>query len=517
MTTLPLAMSPTQRTPGVAVLIDFLAEATSAGSASLRGLIIAPKASTGSITSDTEIVQGLAGAAGASTYLGAGSPGHLAAKALFRELPLANIDLISPTPSTGAFATGTFTFDDSQGSSTDITAARTVTATIAGREISIQWLVGETREQAATKLVTAISAASDDLPVSAANAGGTSAVCTITSKVKGTWGNDILTYVDVSGGTGGSVVAGAAAMASGAGEMDITTALTKIINTEYDFILLVTSNADAVSASTSNPSRLKSYLDTYGEGQPALLQQGIYACTSTLSGLKAATAVINYGRTQVLLARTCQSLPCEWAAAEMGARMRERAKYAVKNRIHMVYRATLYGPRDHVTSDLSAVEIEDALQHGITPITFNSTFVPWPERPITTYWKDTSAAPDDRILDVTRVDGMFTVAKDLRSTIPAQFQGKSLSPDLPTGDDQLPPDVVEIGTVRAFVVARCRLWQGRGVLRKDKLDEAIGTRDEPGELQVVINETDATQVDMLIPLATIPPLAKFSMYFTQAA
>ncbi len=517
MTSIPLAMSPTQRTPGVALGFDLLAAASAVGSGVLRALVIAPKASGGTATANT-LYQDVAGESAAAGLLQQGVPGHLACKGIFAELPLAKVDLIAPTAPSGANATGTFTFDDSQGSAADVTVAQTVTVWICGREITIAWLAGETREAAATKLVAALGALDADLPVTAANSSGTSNVCTVTTKLKGTWGNDVTTSVLMTGGTGGSVAASASKLASGATEIDISTALTAVSTREYDFILLVTSNADAISSSSSsNPARLAAHILAHGSGSAAKLQQGIVGCTGTLSGLKTATAAINFGQLQGVYCRDGQSLPCEWAAAELGARLRERALYAVKNRIHMLYKARLYGPKDHVTSDLSAVELEDALTHGITPVTFDATLRAWPERPVTMYYKDSGGNPDARILDVTRVDGIFEVAKDIRVNIPAIFAGKSLSPDIPLGDDEVPVNVVEIGTIRAFFCDRLRLWQAKGVLDKAELDLAIGTQKAPGTLICQIDTIDPTMVEVVIPLATIKPLAKFSIFFQQAA
>lgn len=517
MAGIPLAISPTQRSPGVGLLINLTAGAASPGTGALRGLMISPKASAGLIATNT-LLQGLAGEGAAATQLGQGSPGHLAAKAIFAELPRAAIDLISPPASSGVVATQTIVFKDSNNSGSDVTVAQTVDVYIAGRLIEIAWLVGETAIQAATKFVTAVNALGYDLPCIAANGSGTLATVTLTASFAGLWGNDISLFGALSGGTGGVLTVTGALFTGGTLEMNIATSLSAVANQEYDFILLVTSNADVISTSTtSNPGRLKTHINTYGSGQPALLQQGILGCTGALSSLKSSTAVLNFAQLEIVECRNGQSLPCEWAAAEMGARLRERALFPVKNRIQMAYKATLYVPHALVTDAFSAVELEDALQHGITPVVFDATHNPSPYRPITTYWQDSNANADDRVLDVTRVDGIYTVAKDLRIALPQQFPGKSLSPDLPDGDDSLPPDVVEIRDIRAFIIGRLRVWQGRGVLRRDKLDEAIGTRNAPGTLLVQIDAIDDSQVDCFIPLATIPPLAKFSLYVTQAA
>ena len=111
--TFPLAVAASVRSPGLALSVNLTASAASPGSAGLRGCIMASKGTgLGTITADTELVQGLAGPDDASTRLGAGTPGHLCAKALFAEYPLAQIDLVAPTEPAGNAATATVTFDD---------------------------------------------------------------------------------------------------------------------------------------------------------------------------------------------------------------------------------------------------------------------------------------------------------------------------------------------------------------------------------------------------------------------
>ena len=62
-------MSPTQRTPGVALGFDFLAAASAVGSGVLRALVIAPKASGGTATANT-LYQDVAGESAAAPAVG---------------------------------------------------------------------------------------------------------------------------------------------------------------------------------------------------------------------------------------------------------------------------------------------------------------------------------------------------------------------------------------------------------------------------------------------------------------
>jgi phage tail sheath gpL-like len=333
-------------------------------------------------------------------------------------------------------------------------------------------------------------------------------------------------FTGVTGGTG-NLLTSMALQATGPStgnkctggttEINITNALS-VLTAEYDFIVLCSSNTDMeLASSSSNFFRLKSYIASHSAGTSAQLQQMVVADTNGLSAQIAMTSYVDFAQACLVVSRNSQSLACEFAGAELGARMRERQAFSIKNRIGMRYLYNLY-PSFNLNADAyDAADEENALQHGLTPVLWDKTQTPYPARPITTYFEDINDNPDDRILDVTRVDGLYDVGKDLRTYIPETFQGLSLSPDLPAGDDELPPNVVEIGTIRQFLVQRLRVWQDKGVLRKDLLDLAVGTPQSPGTLVCQIDDVDDTQVDMLLPLAVIPVLSKFSVVIDQSA
>ena len=505
---IPLAVSPSVRTPGLALLINLLATVASPGTAPLRACILAPKGSAGTITPDTQLVEGLGGEGNAATFLGAGTHGHLAAKALYAEYPLAQVDLAAPVAAAGDTATANVVFDDA----TPVTKAQTVDVEIAGRIVEIVWQVGETKTQAGDKLVAAVGKLSWDLPVTAANASGTVAV---TSKLPGTCGNDILIAVTVKDGAGGSVAigGGATALSGGTTEPSFVNVLSLISGKEYDLILLVSSNADAVAASsTSGPGRVKTHVETHRTGFAARLQQAVVGVTGTLSAAKAGSAQHDYGYLEYVFCQAGRSLPCEFAGAEVGARLREEQADPNVNRMRSAYAATLYGARDLVADALTDAELEDALQSGLAAVDYDATGATLMVRPVTTYFKDGSGNADDRILDVGRPTALIAVAKDLRTALPQQFPKAKLIPDLVPGDDDPPEGVIEERDVKAFVLSRLRFWVKRGVVRQDKLDAAIAN----GSLIVRVNPSDPHQCDLVLPLAIVPALAKFSLVVNQA-
>lgn len=509
---IPLAVQPSVRTPGLALLINMLAAPVSPGTAPLRALILAPKGSQGTITPDSQLVQGLGGEGNAATYLGAGTPGHLAAKALYTEYPLAQVDLAAPTAPAGDTATATIVFDDAQ----PITSPQTVQVEIAGRVVEIVWQVGETKVQAATKLVTAVGLQTRDLPVTAANGGGALATTTLSAKIAGNWGNDITLALTVKDGAGGSVSigGGATALAGGTTDVNLTNVLSLVSGKEYDYILVVTSNADAQAASASSgPGRVKTHITTHATGFNAKLQQAVVGLTGALAAAKTGAAQHNFGDLQYVFCQAGRSLPCEWGGAEVGARMREEQPDPNVNRMRSTYRATLYGARDLVADALTDAEVEDALFSGLSPIGYDATDAPIMIRPVTTYFKDGSGNPDDRILDVGRPTSLKRVAKDLRVSLPQAFPKAKLIKDLEPGDDDPPEGVIEERDVKAFVVDdRLAFWVKKGVVRRDKLAAAVAD----GSLIVKVDDDDEHQCDIVLPLSIVPALAKWSVVVNQA-
>lgn len=498
---IPLAVAPSVRSPGLALLVNLLAGPSSPGTADYKVCLVASKSSSGTITADTQLKTAVAGPDEVKTLLGPGTPGHLASKAAFAEHGLLQMDVIAPAESAGVAATGTFTF-----AAGPPTVARTVTFDIHGRQIVMTWAAGETDTQGAAKAVLAINAESDDLAVVASNVAG---VVTVTFKLKGPLGNDCLISVTVADGSGGTVTASGAALTGGTTEASIATALTTIAGKEYDLIILAANgNADTNAASaTSAPGRVKTHIEGLDQGFNAKLQQAVVGSTGTLSAVKTGTGQQNSGILEFIFVNAARGLPAEWAGAEAGARAREEDADPAANRINMEYQATLYPPADLEANALTEAQVEDALQTGVTAVTYTADGSPRPSRPITSYHKDTGGNPDDRLLDTSRVTGTYAVAKDLRVALPQQYPGAKLSKDLVAGDDPPPDGVVQEKHIKLFVIDRVRFWVSEGVVNGVAFDEAL----ETGTFICQVDTTDPSQLDIVLPLSIVPPLAKFSV------
>ena len=501
---IPLAVSPTIRGPGLYLLVNLLAGTNSPGSAPLRVLIMCPKSSAGTITANTEI-RTASGPDDCKTGFGIGSPGHLTGKTLFGAHPQALCDIVAPTASAGAAATNFATFSGSP------SATRTIRWTIAGRVIETTWPAGQSADVARDNSILAISQRTDDLPLTAdANGSG---VTRLTFKVPGPWGNDCPYKCELIDGAGGSVANNGTALAGGTTEPDFTTALSTVSGREYDLIVPCVSNADAQSASaSSNPGRVKTHLGTYSTGLNAKLQQAVVGLTGALASAKTGAIGRNSEVMEYVFCKNGQSLPCEFAGAEAGDRLYNEALDPACNRIGNRLKG-VYGAADLVADTPTGAEVEDALYNGVAIVGYDAQGNPIIKRPITTHSQDASGNPDARVLDTSGVSGTFAVSKDIRNNLPLAFPNAKISKNLTPTDEPLPAGVVEERDILGWIVSRLRFWSRAGVVRRDKLDEAI----EAGTIIVQVNASDPTQVDIIIPLSIFPPLAKFGVVVNRTA
>lgn len=489
----PTAVAASVRSPGFYLAVNLLAGTTSLGSAPLRACIIAVIGSAGDLAADTELREAVAGPDAVSTAFGPGMPGHLAAKAAFKEHPLALIDVIGVAPPAGVAASGTFTFTTGG----TVTAAVIFDFLIAGRAKEISWNPGESVTTVAAKVAAYYTSISADLPCTVTSSVG---VVTVTAKEEGTWGNDI--EISVTRRSGGLPIdavcaASAARLASGTLTADISTALGTIAGREYDFILCVVGgNTDTDTAgSTSCPSRVATHIETYQSGANAKLQQGIFGVTGTLANAKTGTAYQNDVNLQFKLMRGGLSLPAEVGGAELGRRLRMEADDPTVNANGEPYKAILYPPANLVTGALTDIEREDAYQSGVDPMVYNTSGTPLCDRPITTYFKDSAGNADDRCLDVAVPSGTYRFAKRIRVTIPQEFKGAKLSANLVPGDDPLPPGTVEVREIQEFVIGELKVFVGEGWFDQTFINAAIAN----GEVIARVNPANRNQADLVIP------------------
>jgi phage tail sheath gpL-like len=463
-----------------------------------------PNSSGFDATVDTEVRQ-VFGPDDVSTSHGSGNPVHLAAKRLFQHYNLASVDVIAVTESAGAAATGTQTFTG------PATANTTIRLRVMGRVIDVPWLSGESATTFAARAVLYVNQQSADLFVTASSAVGD---LIYTVKSKGPWGNDVKINASIiEGGGGVAITVNPTACTGGTTEPTFATALTNVDTREYAIILLCLSNADAaLASSSSNADRLKVQINTLNTGNGAKLQTGYVGHTGTIGAVKGGAIHRNDPVFEYVFGQTFEDLPAEVAGAEVGDTLRFITDRANFNRIGN--KLQLHGPKDTAASKLTASELEDLLNNGVSPVDIElNTDELFISRPITTHSLN-GANPDFRCLDISDVHGTYAVARDLRAATPIEFANASISEDLPPNADPLPPGVVEIKDVRAFTLSRIRsVHVKNGVVSGPALQAAI----DANEFTFEIDSVDPTQVNCVIPLSIIKPLAKIGQVIRKVA
>lgn len=497
---IPLAVSPSTKRPGVYLSVNLFAGASSPGTAPLRALVISPKTSAGTITVDTQIKEALAGKDEARTVFGPGALGHLACVRLFDRFGTARVDAVAPTASTGVAAVGSFIFTGTP------TSTCTFRVWAQARKFEISWFVGETANSARDRMIALMNAATELHFVASSSV--TAGKVTMTAKVAGLSGNDLRFYVEQLDGAGGSIGT-LVAFTGGTLEPSFTAVLALVQQRKYDIIVACVSNADAEDNSgSSNISKIKTHMATYAQGLGARLQTALVGVTSaTDSGPKAGSIKINDGPVEYVFCMNAQELPCEFAGFEAGDRLdKQSKKFGNPNRLGTIFTGFL-GAYDKVADNPSDVEIEDWLNNGLAPLAYTAQNDVYLVAPITTHSQDSSGNPDYRAYWVTDVTGTYAFASDLQTALPQEFFQVNIIADQQPGEEELPPDTVEERDVRSFVDTRAEFFIKKGVLRRDKWEEAKTNGTFIGQIDV----SDDAQFDLVIPVNIVKPWAKTSL------
>jgi phage tail sheath gpL-like len=498
---IPVAVAPAILTPGLYISVNLLSGAASPGQGVLKVLLLSPKSASGDLIVDSEIRVG-GGTDSAGVAFGIGTPGHLAAKQLYTKYPSAQVYFGAPTA--GATA-----------STLNVTASGVPTGNnsvhwdIMGREFDVAWNSGETADTFKTRAITEINSRGSDLAVTASSGGV--GIVTLTGKVTGNISKDILVKATLNlAATGTEAMAGAltaTALSGGTTDATLTNILAAAAGTEFAYIAIVTSNTDAeVTAATSGPARVVTHINTYNSGLNASLQQAIVATTKTQANAKAAAIARNSPVLEQVHCTNARSLPGELVGREVGGRLAAESLDPSANRIGEYFDGIYASANPTADKPTSAIS-EDALGNGLSLVGYNAVGQPILLRPITTYSVDSGGAADRRLLDVQNVSATYAVVRDLRSALPQQFANAKIQKDSLPSDDPPPQGVTEERDIKAFVISRLRFWQREGVIQKATLDSVIAS----GELIVQVNASDSTQVDILIPLRIVQPLAKIGV------
>jgi len=497
--TYPIAVSPSIMTPGLYLTVDLLAGVAGPGNEALRVALLASKSTAGDLTANTEVRAG-AGVDSASVAFGPGTPGHLMAKIIYGKYPSAQIDFAAPTAGAGA-ATLSLTASGAVG------ANQAVDFDIMGRTFQVAWLLGVTPADFATAAIAAINALTDDLAVSAASGGA--GVIAITFKVTGNIGNDALVKATLNlAQTGTEAIAGAlthTALAGGTTEADFATVLSLISGREYHFILPALSNTDIEQVSTDNGLQdCLTHIHSYNTGLTSKLQQVVVGYTGDITHAVATALDANGGNddynAELVTCVNGRSLPCEVGAREVAGRLAMESLDPSGNRIGELMDMVV-GSWDVIADRPNEAESETCLDGGSTLITYNASDAEQLCRAVT------CRGSDKRCTDVQNVSATYIVARDVRDNLPAAFPNAKIMPDIEEGDEVPPAGVLEERDVKSWCINRLQVWVRKGVIQKASLDAAIAD----GSLIVKVNESDTTQVDIVLPFKIVQPLAKFGV------
>ncbi len=507
MSTLPLAVDPSNPGPGFYLTVDLLRGSTSPGAAGVRCCIITPPATAGGDIGIGTEIRAVYSKEDVQTAVGK-ALGYYAFRAAQANDPQLLADLVACAEGAGAAATGTATFGGAP------TSAMTIRFWIMGWIVDISWAVGESTEDIKAKFIAEVNEHAEDLFVIASSGGA--GIGTLTARSKGPAGNDVTFRYKVLAGAGGTVTLSGAKLTGGTTEPDMTTALTLIQGQEYDYILPCISNAEAQASGTTNQSRLEDHIDALDSGADAKLQQGYIASTGSIAQAKTGAIGRNSAVLSHVHSTNDETLPCELAAADMGDRMRRRRLESNANRV-LTKLKRVRGSADPVGDKPTEPETIDAINNGVSLCSYNRQNEVIILRSVTTHSQDSGGNPDRRAFDTNEVDGLFDYAKDLRTAIPQEFMNPDggqvkLAKDREEGDEELPQGVVEERDVRSFIIRRTEgFWVPKGVIDGPHFASVV----ESGELKVQVNASDPTQCDMFLPARAVKILAKMGLYLAK--
>jgi phage tail sheath gpL-like len=353
----------------------------------------------------------------AQTYFGAGSIAHLMARAAIKANAYLDLSVVAlDDAAAGQAAIGTITFTG------PATSAGVLTLYVANAKIEIAIANEDTASEIAAALVAEI-ADNPDLPVTAAvGESGSEHIVTLTAKNKGLCGNDIGIGYELTNASG--VTAVVVAMASGASDPDIQTALTAVFAEQYDIIVTPYNNQDDLDTlsdhldTVSGPMEQRPGTATYG-------MNGALADATTLAGL------VNHGRDlcpylRYTAATKRRSMPYEIASAMAAVMAYEEDPARPLNTLELVGIAV-----PNIADRLSRTEQESLLNNGVTPLEVGPGEVVQIVRAISTYTKDAQGISDVSLLDITTIRTLDYVRKACRERVALRFPRSKLSSKTP--------------------------------------------------------------------------------------
>ncbi|OOG61448.1 phage tail protein [Rhodanobacter sp. B04] len=381
------------------------------------------------------------------------------------------------------------------------TAAGVVSLYIGGFKISVAVATTDTPTTIAAAIVAAVTA-NPNLPVSAAAAAG---VVTFTAKNKGAAGNDIDLRINYGGSAAGEATpAGVTivfvAMASGATNPTLTTALSNLGDKPFDFIICPYTDPTSLNALQAllNDTTGRWSWNSQVYGHVFAAQRGTY------SGLVTAGNARN-NQHETILGFSGSPTPNWLIAADLAGTAAVSLRTDPGVPLQTLALSTMQAPP--LASQFTLSERNTLLFDGISTFTVAQDGTVALENVITTYQKNAFNQADNSYLEIETMFLLMFVLRDLASVITSKFSRVKLAAD---GTRFAPGSaLVTPSTIRACIIAEYQTLEFNGYVQ-DSTDFAAN-------LIVQQNATNPNRVDVLWPgelinqLRTVALLAQFRL------
>lgn len=451
-----------------------------------RALIIGQMRSAGTATANVPVIS--SGVGDAETEFGIGS--QIASMiAAYRKIdPFGEVWMLPVADAGGAVsATGTILVTG------PATAAGTLFVYIAGVRVAVGVNSGDSASTIAAALNAAINAIAS-LPVTSAVS---TATVTLTARNGGTLGNDIDIRCNYLGGQGGEafpagVGATITAMASGATDPTLTTALANLADMPFDFIIMPYSDTTSLNA-------LQSFMDDVS-GRWAWLYQ-IYGHVFTahrgaFSGLAAFGTARNDQHCSIMPFYNSPSPVWQWAA-EFGAWCTVSLR---NNPVVPVAQLPMNVLAPPIASRFTISQRNTLLYDGMSTFVVSDSGRVTIERVVTTYQENASNQPDSSYLDVETMFTLMFVVRFMLASFASKLSAKILVSDQTRLSGQN-PSVVTPAIIRAINIADYRFLEGSAYVQNG----------DAYAQNVVVENAGGGQVRILAPIALGNQLRQVAM------
>jgi phage tail sheath gpL-like len=378
------------------------------------------------------------------------------------------------------------------------TAAGALSLYIAGELVSVAVASGTTAAQLATTTAAAINA-NVDLPVTAAVDGVITTQVNITAKNAGVVGNDIDIRVNYQGTASGEALpagmtAVIVAMANGATNPTLITALANLQDLPFEFIAMAYTDATSLTA-------MRAFLnDAVGRWswQTQLFGRCLIAYRATFGGATTFGGTLNDQHLSALPMNDTPTPMWEVAAAlaaQTAISVRSDQAQPIRN---VVLQGVLAPP---VASRFSLSQRNTLLFDGMSTFGVDQSGQVILHKLITTYQTNGFGSPDNSYLDAETLFNLAGVLRRLKAIVDTKYARSKLAADgtfLQPGSDIVTPNII-----RADIIAEYREMEALGWVQQADLFA-----------QGLVVEKDAqnpNRVNVLFPAILIDRLDVFAL------